>query len=93
MRTFKDLKFEQHSIAKSGLKQYASCKQAIEKFNNGYEVSVLFGNAFYSNGIDTYELAILKDGNLCYSTDITNDVVGYIKEEEVSDIMIKVQSL
>lgn len=41
---------------------YDKARQAIMEFENGYGVSVLFGEAFYSNGIDTYEVAILKDG-------------------------------
>lgn len=68
-------------------------KQAIKCFFNGYGVSVLFGNSFYSNGVDTYEVAILKDGHLCYSTPITDDVLPYQTKEEVSDIMKKVQML
>lgn len=54
MKTFKNLVFESHG---SGFGQ-----QAILEFDNGYGVSVLFGDKFYSNGIDTYELAVLKDG-------------------------------
>lgn len=67
--------------------------KAIIEFENGYGVSVLFGIPAYSNGIDTYELAVLKDGSLCYDTEITNDVLGYIEKEEVTNIMIKVQQL
>ena len=93
MKTFKDLDFKKHSIAESGIERYQDAKQATEKFENNYGVSVIFGNCFYSNGKDTYELAILYDGDITYNTGMTNDVLGHLSEEEVSEIMIKVQLL
>ena len=68
-------------------------KQAKMNFENGYGISVIFGSMFYSNGIDTYEVGILKDGILCYATPITDDVIGYITADEVTDIMRKIQEL
>lgn len=64
MKTFKDLKFKKHSIANSGIERYKNSKHAELNFQNDYGISVIFGNCFYSNGIDTYELAILYKGNL-----------------------------
>ncbi len=84
MKTFKDLKFEEHPL---------DGEMAKMEFENNYGVSVIFGGMFYSNGIDTYELAVLYDGQLSYSTDITDDVLGYISESEVTEAMIKVQNL
>jgi hypothetical protein len=93
MKTFKDLDFKKHPIAEAGIEGYQNAKQAIETFENNYGVSVIFGNCFYSNGKDTYEVAVLYDGSITYNTDITDDVLGNLLEEEVSEIMIKVQSL
>ena len=93
MKTFKDLKFKPHSIAKSKLDNYKDVKQAIETFENGYGVSVLFGSCFYSNGKDTYEVAVLFDGSITYNTSITNDVMGHLSENEVSEVMSKVAAL
>lgn len=92
-KTFNDLKFEPHSVAKSGLQGYKDAKQAIEKFENGYGVSVLLGSCFYSNGKDTYELAVLFNDEITYQTEITDDVMGYLSENEVSDVMLKVAAL
>jgi hypothetical protein len=64
--------------------------KATETFENGYGVSVLFGSCFYSNGKDTYEVAVLFDGSI---TDITDDVMGYLSEYEVSEVMSKVAAL
>ena len=97
IKTFKDLEFVIHPIlldAKSSQDTkeiLASSKHAVMEFENGYGVSVIFGEQFYSNGIDTYEVAVLKDGVLCYKTYITDNVVAYITEEEVTEIMRKVQ--
>ena len=84
MKTFKDLVFKPHSIGRG--------QHAVLEFDNGYGVSVLLGDLFYSNGIDTYELAVLANDCVCYDTPITDDVVGHITEDEVTEIMEKLQS-
>lgn len=91
MKTFKDLVFEEYSI--SSLPQYKNAKQSKETFENNYGVSVIFGSCFYSNGIDTYEVAILYNDEITYNTNITDGVIGHLTEDEVSEIMIKVQKL
>lgn len=78
------------SIASFG--GYDKARQAIMEFENGYGVFVLFGEAFYSNGIDTYEVAILKDGCLCYTTPLTDDVLGNQTRDEVDEILKEIQS-
>jgi len=100
MKTFKDLKFERHPMTEgierlplSMRKKWLDAKHASLNFGNGYGVSVVFGDMFYSNGIDTYELAILRDGKLCYDTYITDDVMGYLTEGEITNVMIKRQEL
>jgi hypothetical protein len=41
-----------------------------------------------------FEIAVLgKDGDLTYDTPVTNDVIGYLDPEGVSDIMEQVQEL
>jgi hypothetical protein len=66
-------------------------------FPNGYGASIVFGSTFYSNGIDTYELAVLKgDENswdLTYDTPITGDVLGYLTEQEVLTILNEIKRL
>ena len=90
MKTFDDLVFEKHPIAIDTIPDYKDAKQAVLNFDNGYGVSVLLGKCFYSNGVDTYELAVLS---ICYATSITDDVIGHISSNEVTDIMTKVQQL
>ena len=100
MKTFKDLIFKEHYLSKSAKdfpsplkEQCLNAKQAVMDFPNGYGISVLLGECFYSNGVDTYEIGVIKDGALCYNTDITNDVIGYLSEDEVSKVMKKIQEL
>ena len=93
MYTFNDLLFIPHLLSQAPILRYKSAKQAILNFNNNYGVSVLLGEVFYSNGIDSYEVGILFNGELCYTTDITNDVIGRVNELEVTEIMRKVQEL
>lgn len=89
MKDFKDLQFSSH-FAGTG-------QQSQLFFKNGYGVSVVFGSLFYSNGVDTYEIAVTKgnkkEWNLCYTTHVTDDVIGYQTKEEISEIMKKVQEL
>lgn len=92
MKTFKDLIFKEHVLAKDS-SLFKGHKQATLKFDNGYGVSVQFGKRVYSNGIDTYELAVTEDMCVCYDTPITDDVLGYLTKNEVTEAMIKIQEL
>lgn len=63
------------------------------EFNNGYGVSLLCGEIFYSNGVDTYECAVTYKNGLCYATWITNDVMGYLSKEELMQTIYEVEKL
>lgn len=100
MKTFDELTFNAHPIAQEAEKlpeylkvRYSKAKQAVMEFENGYGVSVVIGSMFYSDGVSTYELAVLKEGIVCYHTPIADDVLGNLSSDEVTDIMKKVQEL
>ena len=93
MKTFEDLVFQRHPIAIDSLPDYKDAKQAVLEFDNGYGISVLIGRCFYSNGIDTYGIAVMKDGGIYYSTPITDDVIGRLKADQVSEVMKQIQEL
>lgn len=93
MKTFKDLKFLPHSLSEQGLSRHSNAKQAEMEFENGYGISVIFGSCFYSNGIDTYEIAVLYNGSITYSSGIADDVVGYLTARQVTSYMKKIQKL
>ena len=94
MKTFKDLEFKRHDLSRL---EGECTKHARMFFPNGYGVLVLFGKKFYSNGFDTYELAVIRkcdDGySMAYDTPITNDVLAHLTGDEVTEIMIEVQRL
>lgn len=100
IKTFEDLVFNPHAISKEArylpsplCEEYTEAKHAVMQFDNGYGISVVKGTMFYSNGIDTYEVAVLKEGAICYDTPITDDVIGRVDADEVSDIMKQIQEL
>ena len=86
MKDFNDLVFNVHPV-------FAGGYHAVMDFDNGYGVSVVNGQGSYTNGPDQYEVAILKDGALCYDTPITDDVIGYNTQDDVTIIMKTCQQL
>lgn len=90
MKTFNDLVFTPHQYFRGG-------SRATIFFGNGYGASVINGQGAYVHGHNEYELAVLfgnEDKNdLCYTTEITDDVIGYLSEDEVTEILIKIQQL
>ena len=84
MKTFKDLNFNEDEDG----------KHAVITFDNGYGASVICTPYSYGGKSGLYELAVLgKDGRLCYDTPITNDVLGYLTEQDVTDVMKQIQDL
>lgn len=89
MKTFQDLEFEQINDA-----PFMVGKKARMSFENGYGVSVVSHTYSYGGKNGLFEIAVLdKDGNLTYDTPVTNDVIGYLTEEDVTDVMKQVQEL
>ncbi len=87
MKTFKDLEFKPHPNHMGGV-------QAIAEFDNGFGASIVQTPYTYGGKDGLYELAVLNtDGHLTYDTPITNDVLGYLTEQDVTEVLIKVQQL
>lgn len=87
MKTFKDLDSKPRDYTVGSF----TGNQARMEFDNGYGVSVI--NYGYGRDEGLYELAIMRDDGLCYDTPITNDVLGYLTEEDVTKYMRLVQLL
>jgi hypothetical protein len=86
MKTFNDLEFKELDSFYEGI-------QARMVFENGYGASVVKHNFSYGGKDGLYELAVIKGDDICYSTPITTDVEGYLSEDEVSDLLKRIQEL
>jgi len=62
-------------------------------FPNGYGASVIKHSYSYGGKDGKWELAVLKDDELCYDTSITNDVLGHLTTGEVNVILDKIRDL
>jgi len=64
------------------------------QFDNGYGASVVKHDASYGGKQGLYEIAVLDStGDLCYSTPITDDVIGYATEDKVLDTLHRIKML
>lgn len=84
---FSDLKFD---IAFDGI-------AAKTFFRNGYGVSVISHEGSFGGSEGLYELAVIQ-GNptkweITYNTPITDDVLGYLTEEEVESYLNQIKAL
>ena len=85
-KTFEDIDFERNEDLDGVVGRIM--------FDNGYGASVVRHIMSYGGKLGLYELAILdKEGDLTYDTPVTNDVIGYLTTEEVTNYLIKIQEL
>jgi len=83
--TFEDLKFEpRHGIP--GIR-------AEVQFANGYGASVIRGHGTYGGDQGLYELAVTQGDNLTYHTPITDDVLGFLSEADVTKTLADIEGL
>lgn len=67
---------------------------AVCTFPNGYTASIITGGEYtYTSEEAPYELAILLNGELCYTTGIVEGVLGYLTEEEVDEYLLQIEAL
>ena len=89
MKKFQDLPFFPINDA-----PFMVGKKARMHFDNGYGVSVVSHSYSYGGRDGLYEVAVLdSNDDLTYDTPVTNDVIGYLTEEDVTDVMKQVQEL
>ena len=71
--------------------------QYLKLFDNGYGVSIIQHNFSYGSSAGLWELAVIEENEkgwkICYDTYITDDVLGYLEENEVNEIALKVSKL
>lgn len=72
--------------------------QKIYKFDNRYGASVIRHDFSYGSEQGLWELAVMTfnetgGSHICYSTDITDDVLGYLTDEDVLNTLEQIKAL
>ena len=64
-------------------------------FPNGYAGSVIKGPYTYGGNRDLWELAVMDDNtrDVCYDTQITDGVLGWLKDEAVNYYLDQIKAL
>lgn len=72
-------------------------EQVVHKFENGFGASVVRHGFSYGGSRGLWELAVVAfDGDewhLNYSTPITDDVIGYLTDEDVDTLLVRIEAL
>jgi hypothetical protein len=85
MKGFKDLEFKSHPHHNDGIVSRIH-------FSNGYGVSVVRHSASYGSDLGLYELAVVDaSGVIIYDTQIAKDVIGWLRPQDVTEVMEKIQ--
>ena len=74
--------------------------QYLFRFENNYGASVIKHDGSYGRWHDLWELAVVKftgesneEWNLCYETEITDDVIGELDDGDVRDLLDRIRGL
>lgn len=95
---------EKCSITEFGLvltREHAGGIQKLYRFPNNHGASVVRHRYSYGGDAGLWELAITRyelgatdeEYTLCYTTPITNDVLGYLEEAQVNETLTKIEAL
>ena len=63
------------------------------KFENNYGASVIKHFGSYGNQEDLFELAVLYNGEITYSTEVTGDVLGWLTNDDVMFYLSEIKDL
>jgi hypothetical protein len=68
-----------------------------EFYQNGYGISIISNEFSYGGRDGLFEIAVLigdeDNYELCYTTHIASDVIGYLSPEEVNGIIEEIKKL
>lgn len=90
---FEDIKFRNFKPVIAGYCDYLEGYHWVFEFSNGYGASVVCNEVSYGHNDGLFELAVIKGGDICYDTPVTNDVVGYLTADEVADYLAEIRDL
>ena len=90
--SYQSMKFAEYTTERNA--RNGERYQVEYRFPNGYGASVVRGPYTYGGDAGLYELAVLNpDGELAYDTPITNDVLGWLTESDVDDVLGRIADL
>ena len=73
------------------------CAHYVFKFDNGYGASVIKHRGSYGHEDDLWELAVIRfdgdDWKICYTSEISDDVIGWQTDEDIRVLLERIQSL
>ena len=90
--------FEQYLVERED-RNMMNGVQYIFKFENHYGASVIKHDGSYGRDEDLWELAVIKyetdrdKWHLNYGTEITDDVIGWLTDEGVRDLLKRIKEL
>ena len=68
--------------------------QWLFKYDNGYGASIVQHSGSYGGKQGLYEIAVLdSNGEMSYTTPITDDVIGYADEVKLYETLDRIKSL
>tara|TARA_A100001011_G_scaffold356786_1_gene401095 strand:- start:289 stop:558 length:270 start_codon:yes stop_codon:yes gene_type:complete len=67
--------------------------QHVYEFDNGYGASVVKHDFSYGGQKGLWEIAVLNEGDLCYTSGITEDVIGHLAWNNVEKILQEIKEL
>jgi hypothetical protein len=91
MITFKDLKFNKFENEE----RFGEGIYCRVFFKNGLGASIVRHKHSYGGPDGLYELAVLKKDteDIIYDTIVTDDVEGYLTEDDVTNVLVNIQIL
>lgn len=97
MMTF-ELKCEKFEANRVMTRNCLGGVQHVFRFQNNYGASVVKHEGSYGNLQDLWELAVIRYGatgkyDLVYDTGITEDVEGYLTDEQVCELLEQIKNL
>lgn len=78
--------YKENFITKNGI-------QILYQYPNKFGASIIFHEYSYGYYKNLVELAVTYNGKLCYSTPLTDNVLGYLNELELKKYLKKIQKL
>jgi hypothetical protein len=71
--------------------------QVVYKFDNGFGASVVQHQFSYGGDEGLFELGVVKfkgaSCSPCYETEVTDDVLGYLDEDDVQSLLTRIEEL